>query len=265
MRKLILLFTVMFLAIFSYGQRANSTSITVNQNITDLSAGNWKVFHSNGAAAIIELTNGADGTFLMSNGAAVAPTWETVTATPTWADIATNSTSTVHQTFALNAATNAIFEESTGTDLLVIDGTNDRVGVLDGTPAYGLTIGGTTQSQRYLTVVASSQSTGSTVNLDTRANADSDVITMTASLTLNLNYLDDGQTGEVLFRQDGTGNFVLTIAAFNDNATSGLDEKYSGGLSIINPDANSYTAIKYKVMNNTTTTGIVLINIIYYE
>ena len=38
---------------------------------------NWRVFYSDGSATITELALGADGTYLMSNGAAVAPTFET--------------------------------------------------------------------------------------------------------------------------------------------------------------------------------------------
>lgn len=39
--------------------------------------GNWKVFYSDGSGDIIELSLGADGTFLKSNGAAAAPTFAT--------------------------------------------------------------------------------------------------------------------------------------------------------------------------------------------
>jgi len=37
--------------------------------------GNWKVFYTNGTGVLTALTLGADGTYLKSNGAAVAPTW----------------------------------------------------------------------------------------------------------------------------------------------------------------------------------------------
>lgn len=39
--------------------------------------GNWKVFYSNGSGDVVELALGADGTFLKSNGAAVAPSFAT--------------------------------------------------------------------------------------------------------------------------------------------------------------------------------------------
>jgi hypothetical protein len=44
---------------------------------SDHTAGNWKVFHSNGSGQLVELALGADGTFLKSNGASAAPTFAT--------------------------------------------------------------------------------------------------------------------------------------------------------------------------------------------
>jgi hypothetical protein len=44
---------------------------------SDHTAGNWKVFHSNASGQLVELALGADGTFLKSNGASLAPTFAT--------------------------------------------------------------------------------------------------------------------------------------------------------------------------------------------
>jgi hypothetical protein len=44
---------------------------------SDHTAGNWKVFHSNASGQIVELPLGADGTFLKSNGASLAPSFAT--------------------------------------------------------------------------------------------------------------------------------------------------------------------------------------------
>jgi len=44
---------------------------------SDHTAGNWKVFHSNASGQIVELALGADGTFLKSNGASLAPSFAT--------------------------------------------------------------------------------------------------------------------------------------------------------------------------------------------
>jgi hypothetical protein len=46
---------------------------------SDHTAGNWKVFHSNASGQIVELPLGADGTFLKSNGASLAPSFATPT------------------------------------------------------------------------------------------------------------------------------------------------------------------------------------------
>ena len=43
---------------------------------TYIDGGNWKIFHTNGSGVLVELTNGASGTVLQSNGATAAPTWE---------------------------------------------------------------------------------------------------------------------------------------------------------------------------------------------
>jgi len=56
------------------GTLTNASGLPVTSGLI---AGNWDVFYSNGSGALIELSLGADGTFLMSNGAAAAPTFET--------------------------------------------------------------------------------------------------------------------------------------------------------------------------------------------
>jgi hypothetical protein len=43
----------------------------------DHTAGNWKVFHSNGSGQMVELALGADGTYLKSNGSSSAPSFAT--------------------------------------------------------------------------------------------------------------------------------------------------------------------------------------------
>jgi hypothetical protein len=53
---------------------AQSHAIT---STSDHTAGNWKVFHSNGSGEIVELALGDSGKVLQSNGATSAPTWET--------------------------------------------------------------------------------------------------------------------------------------------------------------------------------------------
>jgi len=52
----------------------------------DHTASNWKVFHSNGAGQVVELSLGAAGQVLTANGTAAAPNWQTLSATTTNAD-----------------------------------------------------------------------------------------------------------------------------------------------------------------------------------
>ena len=58
----------------SAGVLTNCTGLPIT---TGVFAGNWKVFYSNGSGVLTELALGADGTYVMSNGAAVAPSFET--------------------------------------------------------------------------------------------------------------------------------------------------------------------------------------------
>jgi hypothetical protein len=53
---------------------------------SDHTAGNWKVFHSNGSGQIVELSVGTAGQVLTANGTAASPTWQTLAATTTSAN-----------------------------------------------------------------------------------------------------------------------------------------------------------------------------------
>jgi hypothetical protein len=53
------------------------TNFTGIPATTGLTAGNWKVFYSNGSGVVTELTTGAAGTFLGGNGVTAAPSWST--------------------------------------------------------------------------------------------------------------------------------------------------------------------------------------------
>ena len=112
-------------------------------------------------------------------------------------------------------------------------------------------------ANRFMTANAAAQSTSGTINFDTRSNADSETITITANSTLNINYIEDGQIGEIEIRQDGTGSRTLAILTFSDAATTGLTEQYPGGLSLINPTASSYTDVHYKRKGSNVTVTII--------
>jgi hypothetical protein len=67
--------TLYALAGHTHGQlHDRSHAIT---STSDHTAGNWKVFHSNGTGQLVEVALGADGTYLKSNGASAAPTFAT--------------------------------------------------------------------------------------------------------------------------------------------------------------------------------------------
>ena len=53
----------------------NITQIT-NRAITDLSATNWRMFHSNGSNAVVEISLGSAGDVLISNGPTAAPSFQ---------------------------------------------------------------------------------------------------------------------------------------------------------------------------------------------
>jgi hypothetical protein len=65
---------------FAEGNHSHSQLHDRSHAITstsDHTAGNWKVFYSNGSGAVTELALGASGKVLQSNGTSAAPTWET--------------------------------------------------------------------------------------------------------------------------------------------------------------------------------------------
>lgn len=122
-----------------------------------------------------------------------------------------------------------------GDSAFVWDKTNDK-----------LTVAGDILSDRYLTEAAATQSTSGTIDFDTRTNADHTGITLTGNSTLRINYVEDGQSGQVDIFQDATGSRTLEVNVYTDNATTAITEYYSGGLENISPDANTLTEIYYK-------------------
>jgi hypothetical protein len=125
----------------------------------------------------------------------------------------------------------------------------------DGTSFTGLV-----NADRFTQDHAAAQSTSGTINIDTRGNASSDLITLTGNSTLNLNYAQVGQRGSVLIRQDATGSRTLVMAAYAGNVTSSYVDLYSGGLQNINLDASSFTKIQYEIFSTYVT-----FDVIWYE
>ena len=57
--------------------KSNGSDTVSAATLADFTQNNWKVFYSNGSGVITELALGADGTYLRSNGASSAPTFDT--------------------------------------------------------------------------------------------------------------------------------------------------------------------------------------------
>lgn len=97
---------------------------------SDHTAGNWKVFYSNGSGQVVELGLGANGTYLQSAGASSIPTW----ATPSGTGDVTGQASSVDDEIALfsgtggktikRATTTGVLKASSGVIAAAVAGTD---------------------------------------------------------------------------------------------------------------------------------------------
>jgi len=83
---------------------------------SDHTAGNWKVFHSNGAGQVVELSLGTAGQVLTANGTAAAPNWQTLSATTTNANNLTGG-----------SAGTIPYQSAAGTTAMLSAGTSGQV------------------------------------------------------------------------------------------------------------------------------------------
>jgi hypothetical protein len=83
---------------------------------SDHTAGNWRVFHSNGTGQIVELPLGTTGQVLTANGTAAAPTWQTLSATTTNANNLTGG-----------SAGTVPYQSAAGTTAMLAAGTSGQV------------------------------------------------------------------------------------------------------------------------------------------
>ena len=86
--------TAAHLATKGYVDSGDHTRAHTMTSTSDHSAGNWKLFYSDGSGHVQELTNGTSGYLLKSNGATAAPSWYDYTANHTH-DKITEGNSTV--------------------------------------------------------------------------------------------------------------------------------------------------------------------------
>jgi hypothetical protein len=83
---------------------------------SDHTAGNWKVFHSNGTGQVVELPLGTAGQVLTANGTAAAPNWQTLSATTTNANNLTGG-----------SAGTIPYQSAAGTTAMLSAGTSGQV------------------------------------------------------------------------------------------------------------------------------------------
>jgi hypothetical protein len=83
---------------------------------SDHTAGNWRVFHSNGSGQIVELPLGTAGQVLTANGTAAAPNWQTLSATTTNANNLTGG-----------SAGTIPYQSAAGTTAMLSAGTSGQV------------------------------------------------------------------------------------------------------------------------------------------
>lgn len=112
---------------------AGATSGVVTIDVA-AAAGTWTL--------TLPTDDGDSGQLLQTDGSGNTSWVNSPDASVTLADTATNSSSTADQTFALDASTKAIFEDSSGADILVISESNGHVGINENTPDYDLEVQG---------------------------------------------------------------------------------------------------------------------------
>ena len=161
-----------------------SHSIT---STSDHSAGNWKVFHSNGVGQVTELALGAANAVLTSNGPALAPSWQTLSATTT---NATNLTG--------GSVGSIPYQSAAGTTAMLSAGTTGQVLRSNGASAPSWDSFGTS---------------GNTANAVVARDGSGDFSagTITANLTGNATNV----TGTVAIPNGGTGATTVTAARTN--------------------------------------------------
>jgi hypothetical protein len=210
------------------------------------------------SASFFEIAGGSGVTNLTFSGATSPVTLQSSTGTDVTFTAGTNVTLAGTSTnLTINATGGGTPGGSTGDIQYNNAGAFGGFGDWDGTT---MTVGGDVETDRIIIVHAAAQSTSGTINIDTRSNASSDLITLTGNSTLNLNYLEVGQFGSVLVRQDATGTRTLGIFTYSDDATTGYTELYSGGLELINSGASTFCEIEYKAYTTYTR-----INVIWLE
>lgn len=183
---------------------------------SDHTAGNWKLFYSNGSGQVVELALGASGTLLQSAGASSAPTF---------ASIATNPWTTVVATADESVTNSATLADSTYLQFTTTANTNYhvRVRILAYTSSiaadfkYRLTHAGTTTRVRRVRTYSIANGTSATFPTVAPSSAFD-----AADQTLLTGAIGDMVIYEDIYLQVGASGGVLKFA-FAQNTQTALN------------------------------------------
>ena len=210
--------------------------------ITDITAGNWKLFYSNGSGVITELALDTVGKVLTAGGAAAAPTWETPSAGGDMDDVYNaGSAIAVDNTDVAWTYTGA---KSTTHDLAGCTGTSDGFQIVDGADYFALYHRGADDLDLSAQLGTVTLTTAGLMDINAGANLDVDV---TGNITID-------STVDTTLTAGGALHLITpTIADFTNathdhDGTSGggqieLDDIYnnSAGASTVTVDAGDLT------------------------
>lgn len=216
-------------AVFNHGLDANahhnrSHAIT---GTSDHTAGNYKVFYSNGSGQVVELPLSTSGTVLTSNGASSAPSWGSSSASPltTKGDIYAYSTANARLPVGENGQYLTVDSaETTGLkwvskplttkgDLYTVSSTSLSARLPVGTNGYVLTADSAETTGLKWTAVSGTTTSGMTDPMTTRGDI---IVRNSANATARLGI---GTSGQVL-ASNGT-DIAWAAAAATDKIEEG--------------------------------------------
>jgi hypothetical protein len=196
---------------------------------SDHTAGNWKVFHSNGTGQIVELPLGAAGQVLTANGTSVPPTWQTLAATTTNANNLTGG-----------VAGSIPYQSSAGATAMLSAGTSGQVLRSNGSAAPSWDSFGT-----------SGNTANAVVQRDGFGNFSAG--TITANLTGNANTATTATTAAACSGNAATATTLQTARTINGVSFNG-----SANITVTAaPDAHTHdaSAITAGTLANARTTA----------
>jgi hypothetical protein len=109
----------------TYDDSGGKLNFVVDTDLQTLAApGTWKTFYSNGSNNIAELSIGASGKFLKSNGAALAPSWEDAVAAYPSAGVPTSTGSAWGTSYTVGTSANNLVQLNASAQLPAVSAAN---------------------------------------------------------------------------------------------------------------------------------------------